>query len=276
MFRIGDFSRFSQVSIRTLRHYDDIGLLKPVNTDPLTGYRYYALDQLARLNRILALRDLDFSLEQVAQVLDKDPTPDAIFELLARKQAELQQRIRNDQQRLAHVEARLDWVKREKMMPAYDVILKTVEVQTIISVRESVPTLKHLPERFGIWTHELYNLIKVAGFKPVGPFCTIYADTEYREKDINVEFAVPVNTAGLTLPVSYQGPVQVRALPEVLAASTIQEGPYNVLTGAYNALGVWIGSNGYQVAGPSREIYLRGPQEEGEPVTEIQFPVKKI
>jgi DNA-binding transcriptional MerR regulator len=66
MFKIGDFSKISQVSIRSLRHYDEIGLFKPAHTDPFTGYRYYSADQLPRLNRIIALRTLGLSLEEIA------------------------------------------------------------------------------------------------------------------------------------------------------------------------------------------------------------------
>jgi DNA-binding transcriptional MerR regulator len=72
MFKIGEFSRLSRVSVRMLRHYDQLGLLTPSQTDPFTGYRYYSAQQLPRLNRIIALRDLGFSLEQIAGMLDEE------------------------------------------------------------------------------------------------------------------------------------------------------------------------------------------------------------
>ena len=72
MFKIGEFAQICRVTVRTLRYYDEIGLLKPAHVDPWTGYRYYARDQAARLNRILTLKDLGLSLEQVGPMLDND------------------------------------------------------------------------------------------------------------------------------------------------------------------------------------------------------------
>jgi DNA-binding transcriptional MerR regulator len=71
VLKIGEFARVNQVSIATLRYYDHCGLLKPLALDPETGYRYYSLDQLPRLNRILALKELGFPLEQIAQLLEE-------------------------------------------------------------------------------------------------------------------------------------------------------------------------------------------------------------
>src|SRR2546427_5071593 len=93
MIRIGDFSKLSQVSIKTLRYYDEVGLLKPINVDRFTSYRYYAVSQLPRLNRILALKDLGLSLEQIAQVLDEGVSPEQLRGMLRLKRAELQQHI---------------------------------------------------------------------------------------------------------------------------------------------------------------------------------------
>src|SRR5215217_8125548 len=99
MIRIGDFARIGQVSIVTLRHYDEIDLLKPVTVDTVTGYRYYSVAQLPRLNRILALKDLGFSLDQIVQVLN-GLTVEQLRSMLETKQAEFQQRIADEQARL--------------------------------------------------------------------------------------------------------------------------------------------------------------------------------
>jgi DNA-binding transcriptional MerR regulator len=109
MFKIGDFSKLSQVTVKTLRYYDELGLLKPVEVDRFTGYRYYSADQLPRLNRILALKDLGLSLEQIATLFaarDK-LTVEQMRGMLRLKQAEAQERVREEQDRLARVEARL-------------------------------------------------------------------------------------------------------------------------------------------------------------------------
>ena len=100
MFRIGEFSRLSRVSVRMLRHYDQLGLLKPSQTDRLTNYRYYSAEQLPRLNRILALQDLGFSLEQIRSMLEADLPVDEVRGMLRLKGAEVEQAIQAGQERL--------------------------------------------------------------------------------------------------------------------------------------------------------------------------------
>ena len=124
MFKIGDFSRLSLVSVKALRYYDELGLLKPARVDEFTGYRYYSASQLTRLNRILAMKDMGMSLEQIALLLDKELTPDQIRGMLRLKQVELRQQLVEGQARLARIEAWLQAFEQEVTMPAYDVVLK--------------------------------------------------------------------------------------------------------------------------------------------------------
>src|SRR5512139_3523105 len=141
MFRIGDFSQLGQVSIRTLRLYDEMGLLKPAQIDKFTGYRYYAIEQLPRLNRILALKGLGLSLEQIGDLLKRDLPADQLRGLLTLKQAEIEQQMQAMQAQLRRVAARLTQIEREGKPPQYEVVLKSVEAQTIASCRRSVPDL---------------------------------------------------------------------------------------------------------------------------------------
>src|SRR5262249_55442706 len=140
MFKIGDFSRLSQVPVKTLRYYDEIGLLRPIHIDPFTSYRYYALSQLTRLNRILVLKDLGFSLEQIAQLLAEEMPTTQIRGMLRLKQAELQRQLAEDQARLARIEARLRQIEGGDQMPTHDVVIKHVPSQTVASLRETIPT----------------------------------------------------------------------------------------------------------------------------------------
>src|SRR5690242_15155271 len=126
MLKIGDFARRSQVSLDTLRHYDTLGLLKPAEVDPFTGYRYYAFHQLGRLNRILALKDLGLSLEQVAQMLENDVSAEQLKGMLKLKRSEIEARIDEDHERIARVEARLKQIEMEEHMPNHEVIIKNV------------------------------------------------------------------------------------------------------------------------------------------------------
>ena len=126
MIRIGVFARLSQLSIPTLHHYDEIGLLKPISVDAATGYRYYSVSQLPRLNRILALKDLGFSLEQIEQVLESDLPIEELRGMLKLKQAEVEQHVSDEQDRLKRITTRLRQIELEDSMPNYEVIIKTI------------------------------------------------------------------------------------------------------------------------------------------------------
>jgi DNA-binding transcriptional MerR regulator len=101
MLKIGDFARLCQLPVKTLRYYDDLGLITPVHVDSFTGYRYYSVEQLPRLNRLLALKDLGFSLEQIARVLNEGVTPEQLSGMLMLKRAEAGHRLKEEQDRLA-------------------------------------------------------------------------------------------------------------------------------------------------------------------------------
>ncbi len=140
MMRIGDFSKLCRVSVKTLRFYDELGLLKPSEVDPFSGYRYYEVDQLLRLNRILALKDLGFSLEEIRQLLAGDLTPEQMRGMLKLRQAEARERVREETQRLERVERRPRQFEMEEPMSQYDVVIKSVEALRVVSIRDNVPT----------------------------------------------------------------------------------------------------------------------------------------
>src|SRR5690348_8715070 len=135
MLRIGDFSRLGKVTVQALRHYDQLGLLKPVEVDHFTGYRFYSAAQLPRLNRILLLKDLGFSLEQVKELLDEDLPLQQFAGMLKLKRAEVAQQIAAEQSRLDQIEARLRWIAGENRMPDYEIALKSVEELPVLSVQ---------------------------------------------------------------------------------------------------------------------------------------------
>ena len=138
MFKIGEFARIAQVSIVTLRYYDRCGLLKPNALDPDTGYRYYTLDQLARLNRILALKDLGFPLEQITRLLEEVLSLDQLRAMFALKQAQVQHMIDVEETRLARLSARLRQIEQEGTMPAYEILLKQVGPILVASIRSFI------------------------------------------------------------------------------------------------------------------------------------------
>jgi DNA-binding transcriptional MerR regulator len=268
MLKIGDFSKLSRVSVQALRHYNEVGLLKPAHVDNFTGYRYYSASQLPQLNRILALKDLGFSLEQIGQLLKDDLPVEQLRGMLKMKRAEIEQRLEDDQERLMRVEARLRQIEMENTMSNYEVVIKKIEPMLVAAVRGAIPTYS---QQGNLWS-ELYSQIGPDQF--AGPCLTLYHDEEYRERDVEVEVCQPIAQA---LPV--HGRVKVRELPGGAMASTVHNGAYNRLGQAYEALTRWIESNGYKIAGPSRELYLQAVQpvrqDDESCVTEIQFPVEK-
>jgi len=269
MLKIGDFSKLCMVSVKTLRHYDSLGLLRPARVDDFTGYRYYSAAQIPQLNRILALKDLGLSLEQIAHLLQDDLSADQIRGILRLRAAEARERVAEEQARLVRVEARLRLIESEGKQPMYDVVLKKLPAQHIASLRRVIPTYGHLGELFG----ELFGVLMPAGNVPEGPGLAIYHDPEFRDHDPDIEVAIPVGAAARIVP-----PLTLRELPACDVASTIHRGPYEGITAAYEAVGAWIEPNGYQVAGALREVYLHGPGETNNPteyVTELQVPVSR-
>ena len=267
--RIGNFARIGQVTVQTLRHYDDVGLLKPVEVDTLSGYRYYTLDQLPRLHRILALKDLGFSLEQVFRLLEDDLSPLELRGMLKLKQNELRQQVEEQLDRLERLEARLGMIEQENQLPTHEVIIKRVEPLRVVSLRRTIPSYW---DEEPLWV-ELMNQIQRAGIKTCEPSLSIYHAGE-PEVDAEVCIAIPSDTTDA------RG-VSIRTLPQVESmASTIHKGPFTGFAGAYADLLKWINVNGYRVNGPDREVYLRLPQEgqhrsDPNAITEMQVPVIK-
>jgi DNA-binding transcriptional MerR regulator len=282
MFRIGEFSTFSRVSVKMLRHYDELGLLKPARVDPFSNYRYYSADQLPRLNRILALKDLGFSLEQVKSMLDDDLSTEQMRGMLKLRRAEIWQQLSTEESRLSQVEARLAQIDQAENKMPYDVVLRAVEAQTVAAIRQTLigdaPTITQLFE-------ELEAYVGHYGARAPRPPLMLYHDTEYDEQAQDIEVVVPIRGA-----VPGNGRVTTRELKgHETMACLIHTGAYGTLQLAFGALLSWIEANQYRIVGPTRELFLRfGASQEGyelpeaylahsaaEFVTELQIPVKK-
>src|SRR5512138_940620 len=155
MIRIGDFSKLSRVSVKTLRFYDEMGLLKPVQVDRFTGYRYYEFDQLPRLYRILALKDLGFSLEEIGHLLEGELSTEQMRGMLKLRQAEIRQRVEEEAERLERVEHWLGEIEQEDFVSRYDIVIKKIEPIKVASVRGVVTTP---PEQRSLWDKLLAHL----------------------------------------------------------------------------------------------------------------------
>jgi DNA-binding transcriptional MerR regulator len=272
MIRIGDFSKLSRVSIKALRYYDEMGLLKPIQVDRFTGYRYYEFDQLPQLYRILALKDLGFSLEEIGHLLDSDLSVEQMRGMLKLRQAEIRQRVEAEAERLERVERWLREIEQEDSMSKYDVVIKKIEPIKVATVRGVVPTP---PDQRSLWD-ELLDYLNQKGAHMIGPPMAIYHDPESKERDWDIEVVMP-----LSEPIAPSQRVQVYDLPGAeKMACVVHNGPFATLGQAYDALAQWIDQNGYHIVGPGRELNLRlpdklGDQNDPNTVNEIQFPVEK-
>lgn len=271
MIKIGDFARLGQVSVPTLRHYDEIGLLKPISVDNFTGYRYYSVGQLPRLNRILALKDLGFSLEQIDLVLAGDLTVEQLRGMLTMKRAEVEQQVADAQGRLRRIEARLRQIELENSMSEFEVVLKIVPPMLIASQRVTIPTNDQVPEYLGAAYGEVYGHLKAQGAKDSGPcFAVWHQGAEILANEV-AEAGVPIDRS---IPGSER--VAVYELPQAQVASVVHHGPFEDFTQEHTTVLKWIEANGYQIVGPYREIYIQhDPNNMAESATEIQYPVAK-
>jgi DNA-binding transcriptional MerR regulator len=276
VLKIGDFSKLSLVSIKALRYYDERGLLKPARVDSSTGYRFYSVSQLSRLNRILALKDLGLDLSQIAQLLDQKLTPDQIRGMLRLKQVELRQQLTEGHAQLARIEVWLLAFEQEATMPAYDVVLKKVAPLRVAQARGIAPKMEQ-PElgiTLGRLFGEVMQAINQQGGAIAGPGITLYYDPDYCEQDIDVGACL-----AFTGDVRESEQVKVIELPAVeTMASVIHHGSFTTMHQAYHSLLAWIEANGYRVNGPNRELNLEFEPggDESKFVTEIQFPVEKV
>jgi DNA-binding transcriptional MerR regulator/predicted transcriptional regulator YdeE len=275
MFSIGDFAKLGRVSIRMLRHYDTIGLLTPAVVDPATGYRFYNAEQLRRLNRVIALKDLGFTLQQVQAILDDRVDVGELRGMLRLRRAQLADQITADEARLTGVAARLRMIEQEGHMNTEDVVLKEIAP---IRVAELAGTAAgYGPEHIGPVIQplypELFKRLAAASLTPTGPAIAYYEpDPAESGEAVTVHAGAPI-TAGPRTP----GDFTVVDLPAVPSAATIvHHGPMDDVMQSLQILARWIEDNGYRPVGYHREVYLDYyPDKTDQGVTELQVAVTK-
>jgi DNA-binding transcriptional MerR regulator len=278
MFRIGEFSRITRVTIDTLRHYDALGLLKPANVDPFTGYRYYSARQLMSLHRILALKEVGFSLEEIARILQEKLTNEELRGMLKGQLVRAEQEVRAAQLRQERILARLNYLNLEDEMPAYEVALKPVETVTVAAIRETVPAIEQMPERCSQMFDAVARWMQINGL-PFGPSMTIYYNEGFTRENIETECSFIIPDSDAAKVATPDAPIEVRQMSAIpLVASTMVTDDFykkvDGLTPAYNALAKWIEENGYRISGPPREMFY-GSVDGGDLTAEVQFPVDR-
>jgi len=272
MLTIGEFARLGQVSPRMLRHYDEIGLLQPERVDLTTGYRSYAVHQLGRLHRLLALRDLGFTLVQIGVILDEDPPVDELRGMLRMRQAQIEATVSEEQGRLARVEAHLRSIERTRPMTLQDVVIKNTEALRIAEVVGTAPGFgqDNLGPLFGTLVPEVLTHLSGQGARP-GVLVAYYEEP-------NDDGSVVLHTGHAIddQEVADSDRVHVVELPVVEVASVIHRGSMQDVVPVYESLVQWIEDSGYRLSGRSREIYHECmAQDVGDNVTELQFPITR-
>jgi DNA-binding transcriptional MerR regulator len=272
MLGIGDFARHGRVSVRMLRHYDAIGLLRPAYVDQVTGYRSYDAGQLSQLNRIVALKGLGFTLQQVRFILDDEVSVEELRGMLRLRQAELQSQIATDTARLAQVEARLRIIEREGEMPADDVQIKRIPGIRVAELTATATAASFEPESIapviGPLYDELHTRLDRAGLTTAGPGVAYYEDSPDGD-GVLVNAAIPVDADP-----GEDHDFVIVDLPEIEQAATIMHrGAMDDVMPTIQALARWIHANGYRSVGYNRELYIELGENRDAWVTELQEPI---
>ncbi|MGB3616240.1 MAG: helix-turn-helix domain-containing protein, partial [Elainellaceae cyanobacterium] len=190
MFRIGEFSKIAQVPATLLRYYNDIDLFTPDHTDPETGYRYYSVRQLTRLNRILALKDLGFSLEQIKRLLEEEVSAIEIRGMLALKKAQIEQTIQAEAARLRAVESRLVQIEQKGEFQNDDVVLKALPAYPFLSLRQTVGNLEEALALISLMGKTVPKHIKS---KALGHFAAVVHGELYKDRDWDLDMGFLLN-----------------------------------------------------------------------------------
>ena len=269
MLKIGDFSKLSRVSIRMLRHYDEIGLLKPVQIDPDSGYRFYSEAQLPTIGRIRALRDMGFGLSAIEELLACDDSA-ALERRLLDRRTELLEEQRQAAYRLQLLDTALERLRKDEPMK-YDVSLKTIPERYAATVRMTIPSY----DAEGMLWSTLLSETSALNLIPDHPClcCAVFHDKEYKEHDTDVEIQKTIR--GQYADTEH---VRFKALPAVTVASATCKGSYAQLDEVMTSVAQWITDNGYILDGPAFNIYHVSPHETTNPdafITEVCYPVKQ-
>lgn len=267
MLRIGEFSKMSKTPITALRYYDEIGLLKPEQTDSFTGYRFYTTDQLFALHRIQSLRQLGLSIDEIRLVLSGQHQS----KILQKRRQELLDELKERQDQLSRIDFLLQFKEDSPM--SYVATIKELPACIVYSKRFTAPNYDsffQLIPAIGEQVTRKYPDLKCAAPE----YCyNVYLDGEYRERDIHVEWCEAVTEKKPDF-----DDIIFKKVEPVTAVSVMHKGPYSTLSEAYAFTLKWIEQNGYQVSGFTRESHIDGiwnKENEADWLTELQFPVVK-
>lgn len=275
-FKIGEFARIAQISAKILRHYDEIELFKPAYTDTQNNYRYYTLDQLETLNRIIIFKELGFSLSQVKTLLSDDLPLTKLQGMLTLREAQIEQAIEDDLRRLAHIRSRLHHLEMAGTLhQEIDVVVKPIPAQPILSIHQRVRNFDEAVLLFHEFAHEFLPTLKLNQMPPLIALSHTPDDDFNATAPFEFELGLVVNNQqdlATTALVFREQILRLRELPEVDQMATFtQVGPSaHLVTGGF---GEWLDENQYEMQGAWREIYHYSAQDTPVFIIEHQVPV---
>ena len=266
MLKIGEFSKLSRVSIRMLRHYDDIGLIKPYFIDPSNGYRYYQEEQLFIIGRITSLKEMGFSLSDIIQIINCYDCKEKINTFLLDKKSELRKEMEEYESKIRLLDSALKRLEKESLME-FDVNVKTIPERYAVTVQMVIPRYE---EEGLLWS----KLMECKNLIPDDPCLSaaVFLDAEYKEE--NVEVMIWMSVKGKYEDTEH---VKFKTLPAIKVASCILKGSYQGMNEATASVVSWIKDNGYRCNGPMFNIYHVGPVQSQNPddfITEVCFPIE--
>jgi DNA-binding transcriptional MerR regulator len=274
VFRIGDFSRIARVSCRLLRYYDELGLLKPAIVGRETGYRFYSASQLSRLNRILVLKELGLSLEQIGRIIDDNVSPTELRAMLLIRRTDVEQAVAAESDRLRQIEARIAQIDSEGQLAVDDVIIRPEPAHRILTVRTTLPSFSAAREVIRQLVQHVPRQVPKA---TLGPLIAIAHSPEFEPDTLDVELGYVLN-GGLDAPARLADgtAMQVRELPGAeRMAACVRVGPPEQAHLITAKIGQFVEAQGCSLAGPSREVFLQPPRVDRmeDAVVEMQFPI---
>lgn len=264
LYKIGMFAAMNHVTVKTLRFYEEQGLLIPALIHPETGYRYYTLSQMAVLHQITALKLAGFTLEEIARI-HSGADEKAV---LLKKKSELLAKIADLTRQIAVVDG---YLSKKKIRLSAPVLIKTIPETTVAFMRIRLESYDCLFDRMP----EMGALMEKAGCTCALPeYCfTNYLEPGYQGGEILVEICESVVEAK-----KETGALHFKTLPEIQAACVFHKGSYRTFSESYETVLRYIEENGYEIAGEIRESYIDGvwnKDDESEWLSEIQVPVRR-
>jgi DNA-binding transcriptional MerR regulator len=273
MLNIGKFARLAQVSRRMLRHYDELGLLTPERVDPDSGYRFYSVLQLGRLHRIVALRDIGFSLEQIRQILAQDIAVEELRGMLRLRRAQIEQAVGEEQDRLRRVQAHLRALEWSDIMELQNVVIKKTE--PIRVARASAGGLTHadIGAAFGRLLPQVISHLAAADARP-GISVAVYEDDGGSAPEGEIVLHAGFVVDDQDVPGSET--VDIVDLPAIEVAAAVYRGDDDGIMAAWEALVRWIDDSGYRLVGDCRELYHEWhDDDQSSNVMELQQPIAR-